>query len=148
MVIVANIIEAEATCHDYDTLITVGPKASEVQWGHPNHFVRTFVDVTSGKYAAKLADVASVLKYVRTRQGTLLVHCHKGESRSTAMALGILIQSGMSVTDANDTLIASHPQGRGFTPNLLMLAHIEQLLHAPGLVERYDMGRMRTSRQW
>ena len=148
MVTVCNIVEAETLCHEYDTLITVGPRSREARWGHPDQIVRTFVDVTSGPYAPKLVDVAAVLKHTATRRGTVLVHCHKGESRSTAMAIGILIQSGSSVTAACDTLIAAHPVGRAFTPNLLMLSFIEELLHAPGLVERFDLSRMRTSRAW
>ena len=59
----------------------------------------------------------------------LLVHCHAGKSRSPAMALGILVQSGMSPAKALDYVRAVRPE---LIPNRLMVRQLDKILGVGG----------------
>ena len=147
MITVCNIVEAELLAPQYDTLITAGPHQSEVRWHHRHHIARHFIDATTGPLAPSRSAIATLLRFPRMRP--VLVHCHKGESRSTAVAIGIAIADGCAPLDAWAALEAQHPAGRAFTPNRLILAHVEDVLGVTGLVahaERHE--RIVTSTAW
>ena len=148
MVTVTNLIEAAALAAQYPAIISAGPKRTETQWGHPNHYRQTFLDTLTGPYKPTQDDVEAVLHFAAKQPGKLLVHCHKGESRSTAIALGILIQRGATLEHASTQLLAAHKPGRPFTPNLLILTHLEQLLGVAGIRARFDTTTIRTTRTW
>jgi predicted protein tyrosine phosphatase len=57
-----------------------------------------------------------------TANDRVLVHCLAGISRSTAMAIGILIQHGMTYQDAYDQIAAIRPQ---LAPNRLIIQYID-----------------------
>jgi predicted protein tyrosine phosphatase len=59
----------------------------------------------------------------------LLVHCHAGKSRSPAMAIGILIQSGLSPTEAIDQVKIVRPE---LIPNRLIVRLIDEVLLLDG----------------
>ena len=58
-----------------------------------------------------------------TPQDRVLVHCLAGISRSTAMAIGILIQHGVGYLDAYDQIAAIRPQ---LAPNRLIIQYIDE----------------------
>ena len=135
MVTVASLAEANKVHADFAAVITAGPRLIQINWRHPNHIVRSFYDVTDrdARGAATEADVRAMLAF-GAGQDSVLVHCHRGESRSTAIAIGLLVQAGATPTEAMHTLRSAHPVGRAFTPNPLVLGHIEAVLGSAGLV--------------
>ncbi len=133
MVIVASLVEAVDLLDQADTVITAGPKRSEVRWRHDRHLIRTFLDVIDGRYAPTVDDVAAMLSF-GNGAGSVLVHCHRGESRSVAVGIGLLVQAGVTPSHAVRQLIKQHPAGRAFTPNPLVLHHVEAVLAKPSLV--------------
>jgi len=76
---------------------------------------------------ADKAQVQQILQFSETLQPTdkVLVHCHAGISRSTAVACGILCQHGMTVDAAIETTIAVREIAY---PNLHIIELFDDLL--------------------
>ena len=133
--VIRNIEEAAELCHEFDAVITVGPEAYEVSgWDHPNHLVISFDDVTDPRYsdAPRLEQIKRIVEWGAKQEGSLLVHCHAGISRSTACAWGIAIAKGFDAKEALETLSEMHPDEGGwgqrtFRPNPLIVKHLETI---------------------
>ncbi len=133
--VVRNIEEAAEICHDFDAVMTVGPEDYEVSdWGHPNHLVVSFDDVTNNRYgdAPTLEQVRSIVEWGANQVGSILIHCHAGISRSTACAWGVSIAKGFDAKEALETLAEMHPEDSGwgqrtFRPNPLIVKHLETI---------------------
>ena len=133
--IIRNIEEAAELCHEFDAVITAGPDADEVSgWGHPNHVVVSFDDVTHDRYgnAPTLEQVRGIVEWGANQVGSTLIHCHAGISRSTACAWGIAIAKGFDPREALEKLAEMHPvEGRWgqrtFRPNPLIVKHLETI---------------------
>lgn len=143
---VRNIEEARALCNDFAGVLTVGPEYREVRdFGHPDHKVVTFDDITvniRGYQAPSFELVREAVEWGAGR-ANLLVHCHAGMSRSTSTAWGIAIANGFEPKQAYDLLKQRHPVDRertwsinggnfytarrAFIPNELVLKHLERL---------------------
>jgi len=133
--VIRNIEEAAELCHDFDAVITAGPEKYEVSsWGHPNHLVVSFDDVTNDRYgdAPQLEHIRKIVSWGAAQDGSTLVHCHAGISRSTACAWGIAIAKGFDAKEALETLAEMHPDEGGwgqrtFRPNPLIVKHLETI---------------------
>jgi predicted protein tyrosine phosphatase len=132
---VLNIMEAQERCHQYDVVITAGPTKREVaDFGHPNHKVVSFQDITNGRGAPTIRDVAELIEF-GAGMDNVLVHCHAGISRSTATAWGISIANGVDPQVALEKLDANQPwenddfsdqfSRRWFSPNRLIVQHLQ-----------------------
>jgi len=148
---VRNLDEARSICHEFSSVLTVGPDLSEVAvFAHPDHKIVTFDDITMsfGRYrAAPFEQVKHIVEWGAGRSN-LLVHCHAGMSRSTSSAWGIAIANGFDPQAAYDLLYQNHPvehyhsvriaddpttvaAKRAFIPNELVLTHLEELFGLP-----------------
>ena len=133
--VIRNIEEAAELCHEFDAVVTAGPEAYEVSgWDHPNHLVISFDDVTDPRYsdAPRLEQIKSIVEWGAKQEGSLLVHCHAGISRSTSCAWGIAIAKGFDAKEALEELLEAHPQDgrwgqRMFRPNSLIVSHLEMI---------------------
>lgn len=143
---VRNLEEARSLCGDFSSVLTVGPEPFEVDdFGHPDHKVVTFDDITSnyGGYSAPTFDLVKDALEWGAGRANLLVHCHAGMSRSTSTAWGIAIANGFDPQEAYDLLKHNHPvearrtwtvggtrtsrlERRAFIPNSLVLKHLER----------------------
>ncbi len=138
---IRNLREARATCHEYGSVITAGPDASEVgDFNHPDHKVVSFADTTVDapfRKAPTREDVRELISWGVGRKN-LLIHCHAGISRSTAIAWGVAIGNGMDEREAIAQLVKKHPmeteyygfsslQKRSFSPNMLIVKHMEDI---------------------
>ena len=152
---VRNLDEARNICHEFSSVLTVGPRRSEVSdFAHPDHKIVTFDDITSsfGRYQAPTFEQVKHIVEWGAGRSNLLVHCHAGMSRSTSSAWGIAIANGFDPQDAYDLLYQNHPvvrhrsshsradhtsflAKRSFIPNELVLKHLEELfgLHSSSL---------------
>lgn len=136
---IRNLKEARSICHDFDAVITAGPRKAEVSdFDHADHLVVSFADTSFRGYgdAPSIEDVEEMISW-GTSKTNLLVHCHAGISRSTATAWGIAIANGNDPEHAIRTLKQAHPMEgtlrgrqmqRPFSPNRLIVEHIEDIL--------------------
>ncbi len=143
---VRNLDEARHICHQFTSVLTVGPRRSEVSdFAHPDHKIVTFDDITvsfGGYRAPTFEQVKDIVEWGQGRSN-LLVHCHAGMSRSTSSAWGIAIANGFDPQEAYDLLYQNHPverqrtlriavdhkavtAKRAFIPNELVLKHLEE----------------------
>jgi predicted protein tyrosine phosphatase len=142
---VLNIMEAQERCHQYDVVITAGPTKREVaDFGHPNHKVVSFQDITNGRGAPTIRDVAELIEF-GAGMDNVLVHCHAGISRSTATAWGISIANGVDPQVALEKLDANQPwenddfsdqfSRRWFSPNRLIVSHLQTYFSNDNLLD-------------
>lgn len=107
----------------------------------PHHLILRFHDVeeeVAGLAAPTEDQLRLALLHTRdlVPSDRLLVHCHAGKSRSPAMALGILVQAGMSPTEAFLCVRALRPE---LIPNRLMVRQLDKILDLRGeLVQVVD----------
>jgi predicted protein tyrosine phosphatase len=100
----------------------------------PHHFIGRFHDVeveTTGYVAPTLELLRSALDHGSNLEDgdRCLIHCHAGKSRSPAMALGVLVGTGLSPEDA----LAWVRNLRSFViPNRLMVRMLDSLLDQGG----------------
>lgn len=136
---VRNIHEARECNHRYDAVVTAGPDASEVRWGHPNHVVEEFDDVTSADWGPQLTQVEFLVSFGARQSGTVLVHCHAGVSRSTATAWGIAMARGADPATGLADLMDRHPVDRDlriprpFFPNARIVDHLVAIFDDPSI---------------
>jgi predicted protein tyrosine phosphatase len=146
--VISNIEEAREWNKDFKSILTVGPRESEVQWNHPNHRVFEFGDITSGPTAPKIEDIRDAVMW-GAEQEDLLVHCHAGMSRSTATAWGISIARGADPTDSFISLKKAHPGERwgkrSFIPNKLIVKHLMEIFN---LSDLEDIRREHSMNGW
>lgn len=147
-ILITNLNEAHQYAPEFDSVLTAGPAAIEVAaFQHPDHLVVEFDDIIetrldNGWCGPTKADVARILEWAFPRyKQSLLVHCHAGMSRSTASAIGVLIEWGFDEETAFAHVEASRPQAailgrREFIPNPLILAHIDDLTGSKLLATR------------
>lgn len=107
---------------------------------HGNHIIVNFHDVEDEDAAEEYGLVApsrkvidGVLEEVASWQlddsSKLIVHCSAGKSRSVAIALGVLVQAGMSPVDALAKVKLLSP---AMLPNRLMVEYIDAYLGLEG----------------
>jgi predicted protein tyrosine phosphatase len=101
----------------------------------PAHKVLCFHDIDDPRLPAppRRRHVREGLLFARQHAGRrLLIHCHAGVSRSTALAYAILIDHHRAIGDERrmlDHLVALRPQA---CPNRLMVRYADQLLGCRG----------------
>lgn len=146
--VVRNLREAAFMNEDFPAVITAGPRHNEVQFGHHNHLVQPFGDVSYDcKQAPKWHHVEKITEFGVVNDGPILIHCHAGMSRSTSSAIGVLLARGVDPEIAVSTLSAMHPKNRPFIPNSVVieiLAEMYDYPELPDIVTEYE----RYSHRW
>ena len=133
---VRNLREAQALNKDFPAILTVGPGESEVPFGHENHMVQTFGDVTIDSVRApKKFHVEEIVQFGLDNKEDILVHCHQGMSRSTSSAIGILLARGVEAEDAVSALRRIHPKGRPYIPNPIVIGFLSEMFNEPDLAK-------------
>lgn len=152
-ILVTNINEAYLYAHDFDSVITAGPSASDVaHFKHPDHLVVEFHDIIetsleNGWVGPSQQDVATMLEWAFDRYGrSILIHCHAGMSRSTATAIGVLAEWGYDEDFAFRHVEARRPVDairakREFIPNPLILSHVDRIVGSNLLAARPEFAR-------
>ena len=132
---VRNLEEAREQCLEYDAVLTAGPHHDEVSdFNHPIHKVVQFSDTMYERSGGPTLE--NVVELIEFGAGVpkLLVHCHAGISRSTAIAWGVAIANGNDPLDAFLYLQKIHPTEttysgygkRPFAPNTLIVKHLDK----------------------
>jgi predicted protein tyrosine phosphatase len=139
---VRNLWEAEILASDFPAVLTVGPRASEVPFGHDNHMVQTFGDVSIDSWQApKRHHVEEIIQFGLDNEEDILVHCHQGMSRSTSSAIAILLARGVEAEVAVSALREIHPNDRPFIPNKIVVRILSKIFNVPDLskiVKHYE----------
>ena len=96
----------------------------------PHHLILRFHDVeeeVEGYVAPSEDQLRQALLHTADLGETdrLLVHCHAGKSRSPALAIGILVQAGLSPGAAFSRVRAIRPE---LIPNRLMIRQLDDIL--------------------
>lgn len=132
--VVRNAVEAAETGSQYPSVVSLVDVYAPKLTRHKNRLLRPFDDVIQNSHPRAVSDkdVAAILEFAATAPDPLLVHCLAGQSRSTAVALGIMVARGSSPEHAYDALVSVHPTERPFTPNLLVVARFDLALGSGG----------------
>jgi predicted protein tyrosine phosphatase len=113
---------------------------------HGNHIIENFHDVEDEENTDYVVpqrnQINGILEEVASwnlgDEDKLLVHCSAGKSRSTAIALGILCQAGMSPADALQRVKLLSP---ALLPNRLIVEYVDDHLKLSGtlveVIQRY-----------
>jgi predicted protein tyrosine phosphatase len=106
----------------------VSPNVAMTLPRHGNHHLIVAVEdfATPGLMAPQLRDINDILAFTAdlTDADRLFVHCHLGQSRSTAAMIGILMQHGLSDEAAFDSVLAARPIAH---PNMLICQHLDSI---------------------
>jgi len=81
--------------------------------------------------------IDQILNYTKNLndKDKLLIHCHQGISRSTAVAIGIAIQHGLAISDAFEYIRKIRPV---MIPNTLILNLFDEALNLNGKLKDYS----------
>lgn len=139
---VRNLQEAKVLNDDFPAVLTVGPRPQEVLFGHDNHMVQTFGDVSRDSWQApKKFHVEEIVQFGLDNEEDILIHCHAGMSRSTSSAIGILLARGVDAETAVSGLRRIHPQDRPFIPNPIIIGFLSDMFKVHDLrkiVKHYE----------
>lgn len=132
-----SLISQDWPTHIISIVNDAGPDfaASDIDRQHDDHYIFSFHDVenreSSDYVVPTRKDVRDILEVARMvpSDGKLLVHCTAGKSRSTAMAIGILVQSGKLPQEAFDFVKTLQP---AMFPNRLMIEYLDDELGLQG----------------
>jgi len=115
------------------------PSASKNAWLRRYYFHDISINCSKLEFKlATLEQIQDILEFTAPLQegNRLLVHCHAGISRSTAVACGILCQHGLSPREALKQVILLRPTA---FPNRYIISLFDQLLDLKGeLIEAVD----------
>ncbi len=106
-----------------------GARGAAPRLDAPTQLILAFWDVEQASaQGPDIAQVQAGLDFIlqHAAQGGVLIHCHAGKSRSTAMALGALalLNPDMSAEELLEKLLAIRPVA---APNILMVEMIDQI---------------------
>jgi predicted protein tyrosine phosphatase len=131
---VASFLEAQRLMREGwpSHIVTALGTADIIPSDGPHHYVMEFDDTEvvdeKGKWVAiTREDVERLLEFTRDipEGARLLVHCRAGKSRSTALAMGIAMQHGMTAQQAFSTVQEIRPV---LIPNRRIVDLIDEIL--------------------
>jgi predicted protein tyrosine phosphatase len=117
---------------EFDAVISLVDHPSVLEFTHPNHHIEVFLDDEDPRWpkSPKLEHVERIFNFVSTLSddANVMVHCHAGMCRSTAIAIAIEAKQGKDPVEAAIALEARHFKKDWFFPNRLVLRHVGTLL--------------------
>lgn len=127
--------EAAKVNRAYDSVLTVFSPWWLCDFGHPDHLHVEFADrVAYDEGAPTLEQVWAICGWAAERlDGSILVNCKAGQSRSIATAIGICCIAGMGEEEAWEHVYwncrpAEKVGNRPFIPNPRVLEHFDTIL--------------------
>lgn len=130
---VSNLAQAAEQAQGWATVVVSLYKPGDdlPDVGHMPHLLVDMADteVATDLFAPTLDQVAEVMEFV-IKKDNVVINCVGGISRSPALGIGLLVNDGMSIADA---VALVHHQRPNFSPNKLILRHIDDYLNMGGL---------------
>lgn len=145
-----TLIAQDWPTHIISIINDAGPTwaATHIDRQHNNHGIYSFHDVEDDEndefVVPSLATMQDIIDEVKSwdldDSSKVLIHCTAGKSRSTAVALAVLVLHGMSPADALTKVKLLSP---AMCPNRLMVEHLDAVIGAEGellktVTEWYD----------
>ena len=137
MIQVSSKEEAVRIASNFDYVISI--LDPNFKWSHnfgSNSIIARFPDTEHANeivWTQIYREVRTILEWARIKKvdldSKLLVHCHSGVSRSSAIAWLLLIQMGMDMVEAGKLLYKQHPY---IWPNLLVMSFGDTILNKGG----------------
>ena len=137
-----SLIGADWPTHIISVINDAGPNwpATHIDQQHSNHAIWEFHDVENDEPMEYQELVKPTMKTMREimeqveawnlgDDDKLLIHCSAGKSRSTAIALAILVRAGMTFQDAMGRIKLLSP---AMCPNRLMVEMFDEILGQEG----------------
>lgn len=126
--------EASEVANEFPSVISLVHSSHPLLVSHKNRLLQPFDDeiAPNGRRSCTLQDVSEILKFSKKAPDQILVHCEYGQSRSTAVALGILASRGYDLAYSYEILLQEHAPYRPFTPNILVLSLFDKTLKLKG----------------
>jgi len=137
-----SLIGADWPTHIISIINDAGPNwpGTHIDRQHNNHIIQNFHDVEDddpeeydGLVAPTRKNMQDLIDEVRTweldEDSKVLIHCSAGKSRSTAIALAVLVLHGMSPADALAKVKLLSP---AMCPNRLMTGFLDDVIGANG----------------
>lgn len=122
------------------TIGMIDPDSSYSFTGTIDYHIEYFHDIeeSTGQFIAPtIEQIGRFMVWAKTftEDDRVLVHCHAGISRSTAVAIGVLVLHGMEPIDAFMHIQSVRPQ---LYPNKLIISQIDEILGKNGeMMEAY-----------
>jgi predicted protein tyrosine phosphatase len=139
---ITGVRRAQRIKRKFEAVISI--EAPGIRWGdrlrfhrhpHPAHLVLSFEDLDQPHppiFTANEGHVETALNFARERpDATLLIHCHAGISRSTAIALAIIADRLGPGREGEALECMLHLQSEA-VPNLLVVQHADRRLGRDG----------------
>lgn len=136
---ISGIGEAKYRQHLHTKIIgIVDPNTTPIQTNKLYH-VERFHDISMDykKYTApKIENIQNILNFSKdfTNDDNVLIHCHAGISRSTAIAVLVCIQHGMSIEESFDHVYSIRDC---MSPNILIIKYGDEILGLNGQLIDY-----------
>jgi predicted protein tyrosine phosphatase len=107
----------------------------DMRCDHLQIFMDDILRPTPGLILPDMNHLYQILNFTHNLDLTdrVLVHCHQGINRSTAAAIGILIQHGVEYIDAYWQIAAQRPN---MAPNRLLISYIDRNFGLAGKLNR------------
>lgn len=149
MIVISDKDTASKQADDFDFVISILDE--RYHWGHnfgsDKHLIVHFEDTehpTEKQYANQFLGVSRIFNWVRQNKITsdhrVLVHCHAGISRSSAVAWLLLVDQGVEPLQAFQTLLKARPR---IWPNTSVMLIGDKLMQKQGglirLAQKVDL---------
>jgi len=132
---VSDLAEAERIAQTFESVISLAgsAKGRGALKNHSRRLHCRFDDVLDDAEGvpAGAEHILEIIEFSADAK-TLLVHCEYGQSRSTAVAMGVAVALGARIEDAARELLQAHPAGRPFVPNERILSLFDHHLGCNG----------------
>jgi predicted protein tyrosine phosphatase len=145
--VVANLDEASRNAALYPSVISlagtrIGDGALRL---HDNRLYIPMNDTNRGgtRQSPSTHAVEKIFKFCNDVSTPLLVHCQYGQSRSTAVALGVAVYWGWDPWEAAEVLLSKHEINRAFVPNELLLSLFDNALGTNGNITKAGLHYIR-----
>jgi len=129
---IVGLKELSNTLQDYNpthVISILDPNHKGMAFGEVQLHQDKFNDICDRNFrtAPTVENIKGILKFTENIRldSRLLIHCHLGRNRSTAAALGVMVQQGLTEDQAHKRLKQIRPQAE---PNKLMLELFDEVL--------------------
>lgn len=136
---ISGLYEASLWAPTHTKIISIVDPTTNVFGSNNPHHIERFHDIEiplDGYQHPTLQNIENILEFSKTFTDTdkVLIHCHAGVSRSTAVAILVFIQYGMNIKDAFDKVFEIRDC---MDPNKMILSYGDTILNCNGELNEY-----------
>jgi predicted protein tyrosine phosphatase len=118
-------------------MLSVFPDSKWQKKNNTQHIIRYFDDIgkiqniPKSKHPPTRQIVEDILEFTKStnQNSNILIHCHAGISRSPAITIAILLQSGLQI---NEAIKFTHSIRPSMSPNAILIRFIDDIFYLRG----------------